>query len=127
MKKFLMMSAVAVALVGCASSGNQSLKNETAETVASKITKGKTTKDQVRTAFGDPFETSFTDNGSVIWKYQLKKETADAVNYIPVVSAFHQSYSGTKKELIIMFDDNDRVKSYSMSSSNTKTKAGLGA
>lgn len=111
-------------LTGCASSGNQSLKNETPATIQSKITKGVTTKDQVRVMFGDPAKTSFTDQGNMIWEYDLADVSGDAVNYIPIVNLFGSSASGTKKQLIVMFKKNV-VFQYSMSNSPVAIKTGL--
>ncbi|MFM2477713.1 hypothetical protein [Celerinatantimonas sp. MCCC 1A17872] len=126
MKKYIMTGCVLIllALTGCASSGNQSLKNETSATVQSKITKGVTTKSQVRQLFGDPAKTSFTDAGNLIWEYDLADVSSDAVNYIPIVNWFGSSASGTKKQLIVMFKK-DVVFQYSMSNSPVSIKTGL--
>ena len=82
--------------------GNQALKNESELTVRSKIVENKTTKDDVRKTFGSPDESSFTDNGKEIWKYEFANIKADAVNYIPIVNLFGSSSSGTKKQLVIL-------------------------
>jgi len=52
-----------VALTGCASEGNETLKNETSASIDQKIHDGVTTKDQIRALFGDPRESTFTDSG----------------------------------------------------------------
>lgn len=54
MKKIALAVALAVTLTGCASSGNQQLKNETETSVQTKIQEGKTTKAEVKTFFGSP-------------------------------------------------------------------------
>lgn len=80
-------SALALAVLaasGCATAGNQSLKKETEQSVAAKITEGKTT---------------FTDGGSEVWSYELAKMSADGITYVPIVGLFAGSSSGTKKEL----------------------------
>jgi hypothetical protein len=51
--------------------------------------------------------------------------SADATSFIPVVSLFAASSSGTKKELTVLFDENDKVKKYNMSESPIKTRTGL--
>ncbi len=48
MKKLLMVMMVSVALAGCASSGNQSLKKESEASVKSKIVEGVTTKSDIK-------------------------------------------------------------------------------
>ncbi|WP_256800330.1 hypothetical protein [Klebsiella pneumoniae] len=54
----------------------------------------------------------------------LADVSLDAVSYIPVVNWFGSSASGTKKELVIMFDG-DKVQRYSMSESPVSTKTGV--
>ncbi len=121
--------SILIALVGfvagCASVGNESLRQETEATISQKIVEGKTAKTEVRSMFGSPASTSFTDAGLEIWKYELSKMSADAVNFIPVVNLFGRSHSGTKKELVILFDDKGIVKRYSMSESPVSVKSGV--
>lgn len=124
MKKLLMVMMVSVALAGCASSGNQSLKKESEASVKSKIVEGVTTKSDIKKIFGSASKTSFTDGGKEIWTYELADVSLDAVSYIPVVNWFGSSASGTKKELVIMFDG-DKVQRYSMSESPVSTKTGV--
>lgn len=126
MKKSLSLLLLSSVLVisGCATMGNQVLKNESEATVQSKIIENKTTKSEVRKTFGSPDETSFTDNGKEIWKYEFANIKADAVNYIPVVNWFGSSSSGTKKQLVILFEG-DVVSKYSMSESAHSVKTGV--
>ncbi len=122
----LIGSFVAVALLGgCASTGNRVLKSETEQTVASKLQQGVSTKTQVKQLFGDPTTTSFTDGGNEVWKYSFEDVSSDAINYIPVVNWLGASYSGSKKELTILFDKNDIVQRFSMVNSDVKRKSGL--
>ena len=118
------MALSALSLAGCANSGNQSLKKETEQSVKTKITEGKSTKSEVKSVFGSPAETTFTDGGKEIWKYSFADVSADAVSYIPVVNWFGSSSSGTKKELVVMFNG-EIVERYSMSESDHSTKTGL--
>ncbi|MCD2528678.1 hypothetical protein AB7315_06785 [Providencia manganoxydans] len=127
MKKIIIASVMALSvlsLAGCANSGNQSLKKETEQSVKAKITEGKSTKSDVKSVFGSPAETTFTDGGKEIWKYVFADVSADAVSYIPIVNLFGSSASGTKKELVVMFNG-EIVERYSMSESDHSTKTGL--
>jgi outer membrane protein assembly factor BamE (lipoprotein component of BamABCDE complex) len=121
----IVVTAATLALAGCASTGNQSLKNETEHTVSTKITEGVTTQAEVREIFGSPMETSFTDGGREIWEYSLSDIKADAVNFIPIVNLFGSSASGTKKDLTVLFDEENVVYRYAMSNSDVSTKTGL--
>lgn len=125
--KLLLITAAALSLVmaGCASSGNKVLKEETSKSVAEKITKGKTTKAQVRELYGDPMETSFTDSGKEIWKYHFIKAHVKATNFIPVVSMFASGSEGDKKELVVLFNSKGVVDNFSMSSSKVETNTSL--
>jgi len=125
MKRMLLLVVSTAVLVGCASAGNQQLKAETEQSVAAKLTEGKSTKSDVRALYGSPLKTSFTDSGLEIWSYELTKMHADAVNFIPVVNLFGSSASGSKKELIVLFDNEGKVKKYSMSESAIQEKTGL--
>jgi hypothetical protein len=112
-------------LSGCASSGNQSLKEETEFTVSAKVVEGQTTAAEIKAMFGSPYETTYTDSGSLIWKFRLDDLKSDAINYIPIVNWFGSSVSGTRKELVVLFDENDVVKRANMSESAVKTKTGI--
>lgn len=127
MKKFALVgSLVAVALItGCASAGNETLRNQSEATVAAALKEGKSTKADVRAAFGSPMKTNFTDGGKEIWNYEFNNVSADAISYIPIVNLFGASASGTKKELVVLFGKNDVVERFSMSESDVKQKTGL--
>jgi len=119
------LAVFALAVTGCASTGNETLKNETELTVASKIEVGATTAAEIKAMFGSPYETTYTDSGMLIWKYRLDDLKADAINFIPIVNMFGTKYSGTRKELVILFDENDVVKRSNMSESDVETKTGM--
>ncbi|MBB5413487.1 outer membrane protein assembly factor BamE (lipoprotein component of BamABCDE complex) [Paraburkholderia sp. HC6.4b] len=125
-KTSVVVAAVAIAvLAGCASQGVQQLKEENASTVGEKIIKGKSTRDDVRKAFGDPTETSFTDSGNELWRYKYSHSTSKAQNFIPVINLFASGADVDKKELVVFFDDNGIVKNYSMQSSKEEVKSGI--
>jgi hypothetical protein len=126
MKKYLFISLSFLIIASCGStSGNRVLLAESELSVDSKIIEGITTQSEIKAMFGSPFETTFTDGGMEIWKYRFDNLDADAVNYIPIVNMFTQSYSGDRKELVILFNDNGTVKRSSMAESDVTTKAGL--
>jgi outer membrane protein assembly factor BamE (lipoprotein component of BamABCDE complex) len=120
-----LVCVTALSLFGCASKGNESLRKETEVSIGSKLTEGKTTKAEVRKILGSPLKTSFTDGGLEISTYEFDNVTSDAINYIPVLNWLGSSASGTRKELVILFDRANVVQRFSMSESNIKTKTGL--
>jgi len=127
--KLFVKGAIVVAglvlLAGCASSGNESLRHESSQTISQKVVEGKTTASEVKGMFGEPTSTTFTGNGLEIWKYDFEKVSADAISYIPIVSSFGGTASGTKKELTILFNDHMVVKKVKMSEAAVKHKTGL--
>lgn len=115
----------AVLVTGCASVGNETLRNETETTVQGKMVEGKTTKAEVRALFGSPLKTSFTDGGLEVATYEFTNVSADAISFVPIVNLFGASASGKKKELVVLFDRAGIVQRYSMSESDVKQKTGL--
>ena len=128
MKHRITSIAVALGLVsftGCMSTGNETLRKESETSVAQKVVEGKTTKAEIKAMFGSPLKTTFTDGGLEIFTYELSKMSADAINYVPLVGLLGGSASGTKKERVILFDDQGVVKKFSMSESPVQVKTGV--
>ncbi len=112
-------------LIGCASAGNEKLRNENTGTLSQKITKGTTTKAQVTTALGPADEVSFTDGGNEIWKYHHIVATAKGVNFIPIVNIFAAGVDEKKKELVVLFDEQGIVKNYTFSETEGERRTGV--
>ena len=93
--------------------------------MSQKIVEGKTTKAEVRSMFGSPLKTTFTDGGLEVWNYEFSNVSLDAMSFVPIVNLFGASASGKKKELVVMFDIKNIVKRYSMSESDVTQKTGL--
>lgn len=98
-------------LGGCATSGVGSLNNETCDSISEKIEVGTTTKEEVFSMLGSPSDTSFTDSGLEIIKYEHTRLTPRARNFIPY-NIFSQVSDGEKKELVILFSKADIVSSH---------------
>jgi outer membrane protein assembly factor BamE (lipoprotein component of BamABCDE complex) len=71
----IIVIALVFCLMGCASSGrfteSTSIRNETAASIASKIKRGTTTKEEVVWAIGPPESSSMTASGNEQWIYNL--------------------------------------------------------
>jgi outer membrane protein assembly factor BamE (lipoprotein component of BamABCDE complex) len=116
-------------LMGCANEGSTILKEVTEAEAERKITVGKTTRDEVRTMFGSPLETKYTDSGLEIWTYQYDDTTGLNAENIASL-AFTLGLAGTKqtgdrKELVVLFDENNVVKRYNMSQSPVTKGTGI--
>ena len=112
-------------LSGCASYGNQKIKDQTQASISQTLTEGKTTKAEVKTALGNADAVSFTDSGNEIWTYKFTKQTPHARNFIPVVNWFSRGADLKTKEVVIMFDKNNIVSKYTMRESEDVIKAGI--
>jgi len=124
MKKVLSALTVIAPLGGCVSSGNASLKDETSESIGEKLAEGMP-MEQVRANLGDPFSTSFTDGGLSIWNYEFVEGQMTAQSFIPIASMFSSGVEGKKKQLVILFDENDLVRKFTMSESDYESKSGI--
>ncbi len=111
--------------MGCASSGNEKLRNENDASLSQKITKGVTTKAQVQTALGPADNVSFSDGGSEIWRYFHVVSTAKGVNFVPVVNLFAAGVDQEKKELVILFEEQGVVKNYTFSETQGEQRTGV--
>ena len=114
-----------VLFTGCAvKTGNDRIENVTQDNILSMIEDGKSTKADVRKAFGEPRNIGFIDNGLEKWEYHHSRSVQKGVNYVPVVNWFVKGTDDTKKTLIVLFDGNV-VKTHSFSSSEGETMGGL--
>ena len=114
-----------VLFTGCAvKTGNDRIENVTQDNILNMIKDGKSTKADVRKAFGEPRNIGFMDNGLEKWEYHHSRSVQKGVNYVPVVNLFVKGTDDTKKTLIVLFDGNV-VKTHSFSSSEGETMGGL--
>ncbi|SCX88230.1 Beta-barrel assembly machine subunit BamE [Nitrosospira sp. Nl5] len=117
---------VLVALVaGCATLGNEKLKDHTQSTISQQITEGKTTKNQVIAALGQPSVVSFTDAGNEIWTYKHARAIPQAQNFIPLVGLVSSGADVKTKELVVMFNKHDVVSKYTMRETEEVVKSGI--
>ena len=126
MRKVLVSLAMVMLISGCASSGNEKVRTETMDSVASKVTKGTTTKNQVREFYGEPSEVSLTDAGGEVWKYSYAHATVKAVNFVPIVNLFSGGADVNKNEVVFIFDKNDIMQNYTVHASQSETHRGGG-
>jgi outer membrane protein assembly factor BamE (lipoprotein component of BamABCDE complex) len=104
------VSALALAACSLPTSSENSPQRETQESINQKIAKGKTTKDQVKAAFGEPGSTTTKPNGSEEWSYK----TESSVIKIPGFERFFGSGTEKSKTLLVDFDRRGIVANYSL-------------
>lgn len=114
-----------LSLSGCATVGNESLKNQTASSVQQTLTQGQTTREQLRAALGDPSSVSYTDSGMEIWTYQYARSVPRAQSFIPVVNLFSAAADVKTKQLVVLLDQQGVVAKYAMRESDTVARRGI--
>ncbi|GAA0473542.1 hypothetical protein [Tatumella punctata] len=124
MKKVLTACFITLVLSGCATSGNKSIENETQSSIKQKLAKGVTTKNEVRSYFGDPAGVSFTSEGLEQWQYILSDVRISGKTFIPFYGLFDGGATTDMKQLIILFKG-DLVSNYTLVNSKIETKSGL--
>lgn len=124
MKKFVAGFIALSIVTGCVSSGNAALKDQTNETMRQRLAEGMS-QNEVRAAIGDPFNVSYTDGGLEIWNYEYIEGQMTAQSFIPIASMFSSGVEGKKKQLVILFDEDAKVKRFTMSDSDYESKSGI--
>lgn len=116
MKKIIVTSFfIAICLItGCSTSGNQKIKNETAQSLQSKIIKNKTTKAELLAQLGEPdTRTTFMYNNQF-----------NASTFIPVVGLLTGGSQTQSRTLEIDFNG-ETVSKWTFSTDNNNTKSGI--
>ena len=126
MNKFITSAFFISALLisGCSTSGNQHLKNETSQSLQSKIIKNKTTKSEIITALGEPETKTTLDSGNEEWTYSMDNDQFDATTFIPVVGLLTGGSQTQAKTLEIEFKG-ETVSKWSFSENKSRMNTGL--
>ena len=123
MKKLFIAALVILPLTACTTYGNKSLKDESQQTVKTKIVKGKTTQQDVINAFGEP-QTRATNDGQEMWSYSSMSGESQISNYIPGLALLKNSSTAHMNSLEIWFKGNV-VDRYNFSQTASKLSRGL--
>jgi outer membrane protein assembly factor BamE (lipoprotein component of BamABCDE complex) len=127
-RSFIILISIAL-LAGCANAGNKAVDGLTQADVSKSLVQEKTTKNEVRNLFGSPMETTYTDGGLEIWKYEYvdaSAMTAETVGSMLLTFGLAGTKTeGTKYELTILFNDNDTVKKFNMNDSEVQSGTGI--
>lgn len=127
--KILTLITIIILLAGCANAGNRAVKGLTQADVKQSIEVNKTTKEKVRELFGSPMETSYTDGGLEIWKYEYVDATALTAETIGsailTLGLAGTKSEGTKYELTMLFNDDGTVKKFNMNDSLVESGTGI--
>ncbi|MBB8882752.1 hypothetical protein FSH36_013865 [Escherichia coli] len=126
MNKIIVISFFfAISLInGCSTSGNQKIKNETAQSLQSKIIKDKTTKTELLAQLGEPDTRTTLDSGNEQWRYFMYNNQFNAATFIPIVGLFTGGSQIQSKTLEIDFKG-EVVSKWTFSSENNNSKTGI--
>ncbi|PWD56938.1 hypothetical protein [Pectobacterium parmentieri] len=124
MKKVIIAAFVTLTLVGCSSSGNQSLKSENQESVKTKLIKEKTTKKDVLASFGEPNHHMVID-GEDRWIYTMYNSQMKATSFIPVIGGLFTGGNDTQTKSLIITFKGEKVSSYEFSAGASEIKNGV--
>jgi len=97
MKIFFVLGAMLMFMTACSTIGNESIRDKD---LVAQVKAGHTTKEEVKTLFGDPSKVTYTDTEEEIWDYMCAKSQVRAASFIPIVGlvaggADMQSYTLT--------------------------------
>lgn len=123
MRKMIIAAFMILPLTACTVYGNKSLKDESQQTVKTKIVKGKTTQQEVINAFGEP-QTRATNDGLEMWSYSSMSGESQISNYIPGLALLKNSNTAHIKSLDIWFKG-DVVDRYNFSQTASTVSRGL--
>lgn len=114
------LAVVIITLSGCASVGTEM---DTAD--FDKIEKGVTTRAEMVQMFGKPYTVGLNENGerTAHWIYSEARNRAG--NFIPIVGALNMKIDQRLQQLVVIFDENDVVKSFTFNESESVSRAGL--
>ena len=122
-KKIIILGFVFLAFAGCSSVGNQSLSNETQESVKTKIVEGKTTKQEVLASFGEPDSRSLID-GEEQWSYTMYNSQSKATSFIPVAGLLVGGADSQTKSLTVSFEG-EKVSTNIFNAGTSNVKTGI--
>lgn len=121
----VVFSLITCVLSSCASTaGNQSIKNETQQSITSKIIEGKTTEAEVLSIYGEPISKTYVDSNNERWLYSLVNSKMTAATYIPIIGLFSNGTEMKAKSLSILFE-NGKVATWSLSEGNNSVHNGI--
>lgn len=117
---------MAILLNACANSGNQKIaKIENHASLDKTLVSGKTTKEKVKLAFGEPSDVDFDNNNNEKWTYTHIRRVSKAINFMPYANYLMRGTDDTNKKLVIVFDKNGVVQKYAFTKSKGETKVGV--
>ncbi|WP_037033529.1 hypothetical protein [Rahnella sp. WP5] len=112
-------------ITACSSSGNQALKNESQDSLQTKLVKNKTTKSEVIRQFGSPSSTTTNGEGGDIYLYDMNNAKMSVINVIPIIGMLAGNTKTESRTLSIAFNKNGTVETWSFMSDDRNLNNGF--
>jgi len=120
-----LLSVSFTALNGCTNTGTAQLKSANQDSIAISIKEHETTKDQVRSIFGEPARVSYTGENNEVWDYAFVHGTPTASTFIPIAHLFSHGSDFDTKLLVVEFDGKGIVDKYTFSERVVPSRKGI--
>lgn len=118
--------AVAITLLaGCSAAGNEKLGAATRQALQQQLTQGVTTKAQLEATLGPPNSVTF-ERSREQWTYEYSHSTPGLITFVPVLNLFVRQSYVRRKQLVVLFDEQDVIDNYAYTDGTSTTKFGLG-
>jgi hypothetical protein len=119
----LLLIISALVLTSCADSVNKNFKDNDNKQISDMLVKGRTTKGEVKSLFGQPTDIDFDNDNREKWTYSYAEAGKNPLNYLPPVSMLF-GQKGKVRKMVIVFN-NDVVYEYALSTDNERIKKGI--
>ncbi len=113
MKRVLAAVAIALCAAGCSTVGNGRLVQLDDAQARTMLVPGRTTRDDIRQAFGDGAVVRF-QSGRETWHYEYREGIAKGWDDVPYVNLIVARLDRPVKELVILFDANGMLLRWSL-------------
>ena len=107
MRYVFILAALIFCLEGCATTGSSHIVDDSK---IGQIQKGVSTKEDVRSLFGDPTKVEFTDAGFEVWEYIYSKSQTRATSFLPYLGAAVGGSDSITHTLTIQFTEEGTVR-----------------
>ena len=114
MKKiYLFLCLITPLLTGCTNkTGNQFLEKTSDAELSSKLTKNKTTKEEVKNLYGDPVDFDLRNNGKEVWTYKHMVCSLNDANGFSLDRFMNKGVGTMMRELKIFFNKEGILEHY---------------
>jgi hypothetical protein len=113
--KLVAIFAVAIAVTGCASVGNNFDENR-----AANIEKGVTTESDLIRMFGEPNNRTVNGNGTKVLDWTYVQSEVKGESFIPYAGSFLGGTNSAQKSMHVVLNAAGRVADYTVSSGGTE-------